>query len=65
MADADLARVARAYERTQGAESELRKARQELRDAMRRARQAGASYAVTGRAADGISRQRFADILGE
>jgi hypothetical protein len=65
MAEADLERVASVYERTQYAERELQKARQELRDAMRRARKAGASYAAIGQAAGGISRQRVAEILGE
>lgn len=65
MADADLERVARAYERAQRTEHELQKARQELREAMSRARKAGASYAAIGRVAGGISRQRVAEILGE
>ena len=41
----------KAYERTQSGEKELRKARAELREAMRRARAAGATYAAPGRAA--------------
>lgn len=57
--------MAQAFERTQRAEADLAAARLELREAMRKARKAGASYAAIGRAAGGISRQRVARILGE
>jgi hypothetical protein len=65
MVESDLKRVTRAYDRTQRTQAELQKARHELHEAMRRARNAGASYAAIGRAAGGIIRQRVAEILGE
>jgi hypothetical protein len=65
MGEPDFDRVSRAYERAQDMEAELRKARKELREAMRAARKAGASYAAIGRAAGGVSRQRVAEMLGE
>ncbi len=63
-AAAELKRVTLARERERGADNELWEARQELRAAMRAAREAGASLQAIGFAA-GISRQRVAELLRE
>lgn len=61
----ELAQVEKATKEVREAERRTAKARTAQRKAIVSARAAGASYAVIGKHAGGISRQRVAELLAE